>query len=388
MYFQSFIFLFAAIGSYVNCAEAPFYTPTGAVCFNYTIPIAINAEFLVYNSTEWTNNDELTQATIDYVSRIPNKTGYFTGTPRNVTTKYAISATLCTPQESSAKHSKTIILATHGLGFDRSYWNLGYEPETHNFAQFAISQGYSVFFYDRLGVGESERISGWANQVSNQNAILTELATLLKAGKYTGPIGTPQAVALLGHSIGSVISQGVATFAPACIDALILTGYSLNLTAINLALVLEAWAPKIASTEAGFAGQDAQLDNGYMSWVDVYANVNTFFKAPNYDFAAAQYAEAHKRPFAWSELLTASTVFGFPAPTFTGPVLLISGEYDFIFCDGYCPDVLHDPASEIFSASRNFKSYVHSGTGHGMNFHHNATGYFGVMTSFLAENGL
>ncbi|MCJ1393959.1 hypothetical protein MMC18_006836 [Xylographa bjoerkii] len=386
MYFSSLLLLFAAISTYAECTGAPFYTPTGAVCFNYTIPIGINAEFLVYNSSEWANNNDLTQATIDFVTRIPNKPSPFTATPSNETTKYAISATLCTPKNTSAGYSKTIILASHGLGFDRSYWNIGYEPDTHNFAQFAVSQGYSIFFYDRLGVGESERISGWINQFSNQNAILTELATLIKAGKYTGPIGTPNSVALIGHSFGSVLSHGVAAFAPNTIDALILTGYNLNGTAVNLPLVVQAWAPQIASTEAVFTGQDAELDNGYISWPDVYANINTFFKAPNYDFATAQYSEATKRPFGYVELLTAPSAFSFPPTTFTGPVLLISGENDFIFCDGYCTDVIDDPSSEIFSASKNFKSYIQPGTGHGMNFHYNATGYFGVVTSFLAEN--
>ncbi|MCJ1400308.1 hypothetical protein MMC11_003513 [Xylographa trunciseda] len=419
MYFPRLILLFAALSSFANCVEAAFYTPTGAVCYNYTIPLAINAEFLVYDSSEWATNNDLTQATIEFVSRIPNKPSPFTATPNNETTKYAIAATFCTPENTSAKHRNTIILASHGLGFDRSYWNIGYEPDKYNFAEFAISQGYSIFFYDRLGVGESERcsftpdilfvpspitsgihpqvfhntdrlirISGWVNQVSNQNAILTELATLIRAGKYTGSIGTPQSIALIGHSFGSVISHGVAAFAPNTIDALILTGYNLNDTALNLPLVLQAWAPKIASTETVFTGQDAQLDNGYISWPDVYANINTFFKAPNYDFAAAVYSEATKRPFGYLELLTASTVFSFPTPKFTGPVLLISGENDFIFCDGYCTDVIDDPSSEIFSASKNFKAYIQPGTGHGMNFHKNATGYFGVVTGFLAENGL
>lgn len=38
-----------------------------------------------------------------------------------------------------------------------SYWNSGYEPETYNFVQFAVSQGYSVFNYDRVGVGKSSK---------------------------------------------------------------------------------------------------------------------------------------------------------------------------------------------------------------------------------------
>jgi hypothetical protein len=38
-----------------------------------------------------------------------------------------------------------------------SYWNSPYEPEEYNFVQYAINEGYSVFFYDRLGTGLSSK---------------------------------------------------------------------------------------------------------------------------------------------------------------------------------------------------------------------------------------
>lgn len=34
--------------------------------------------------------------------------------------------------------------------------NSPYKPSEYNFVQHAISQGYSVFFYDRLSNGDSE----------------------------------------------------------------------------------------------------------------------------------------------------------------------------------------------------------------------------------------
>ena len=54
----------------------------------------------------------------------------------------------------------------------------------------------------------------------------------------------------------------------------------------------------------------------------------------------------------------------------------------------YCRGVLDEPAATVFNASENFQSYIQPGFGHGMNFHHNATGYFKVVTDFLAANGL
>jgi hypothetical protein len=35
------------------------------------------------------------------------------------------------------------------------YWDPSILPEKYSFVDWAIAQGYSVFFYDRLGVGKS-----------------------------------------------------------------------------------------------------------------------------------------------------------------------------------------------------------------------------------------
>lgn len=50
-----------------------------------------------------------------------------------------------------------MLLATHGLGYDRRYWASPYKPEDYSFVDYALDKGYSVFFYDRLGTGQSEK---------------------------------------------------------------------------------------------------------------------------------------------------------------------------------------------------------------------------------------
>ena len=35
------------------------------------------------------------------------------------------------------------------------YWDPEIQPEKYSFVDFAISKGYSVFFYDRLGISKS-----------------------------------------------------------------------------------------------------------------------------------------------------------------------------------------------------------------------------------------
>lgn len=38
-----------------------------------------------------------------------------------------------------------------------SYWDPTIQPEKYSFVDFAIAEGYSVSYYDRLGVGKSTK---------------------------------------------------------------------------------------------------------------------------------------------------------------------------------------------------------------------------------------
>lgn len=37
------------------------------------------------------------------------------------------------------------------------YWDPEIEPSRYSFVDYAIKEGYSIFFYDRLGVGKSQK---------------------------------------------------------------------------------------------------------------------------------------------------------------------------------------------------------------------------------------
>ena len=37
-----------------------------------------------------------------------------------------------------------------------SYWASSYKPKEYSFAQYALENGYSVFWYDRVGTGRSQ----------------------------------------------------------------------------------------------------------------------------------------------------------------------------------------------------------------------------------------
>ena len=148
------------------------YTPPSANCKDFTIPVHVTSDNYPWTAPEWTDNYGL----IDFVSTASSRPDAGFPSPLGVPTSqegdYEISATFCTPKQSNAKTS-IVLLATHGLLYDRrylwivmnlkvsltpaSYWNSPYKPDQYNFVQYATQKGYSVFFYDRLGVGASSK---------------------------------------------------------------------------------------------------------------------------------------------------------------------------------------------------------------------------------------
>lgn len=133
------------------------YYPPNADCIEYTVPVPVEADVLPFNFTKWSTDDEFTNFLALATTR--SSAGYppvFDANPVREKATYQIAASFCTPKVKNGKE-KTIILATHGIGPGRQHWNSAYRPEEYNFVQWAISKGYSVWFYDRLGVGGSEK---------------------------------------------------------------------------------------------------------------------------------------------------------------------------------------------------------------------------------------
>lgn len=64
---------------------------------------------------------------------------------------------------------------------------------------------------------------------------------------------------------------------------------------------------------------------------------------------------------------------------------------DLIFCGGVCYGIVDGPTSgvpELFAAAKPLEVYIQPDTGHGMNLHYNATGWYDVVFDFLGSNGL
>jgi hypothetical protein len=72
------------------------------------------------------------------------------------------------------------------------------------------------------------------------------------------------------------------------------------------------------------------------------------------------------------------------SPNFTGPALasprskfhkttpnsriqIMSGEFDLVFCNGFCPPILNHKVDEAFPASKGLEVYTQPGSGHAIN---------------------
>ncbi|MCJ1422472.1 hypothetical protein MMC29_000352 [Sticta canariensis] len=365
----------------VATAWSTTFTPKGASCQDYTILVTITSKNRPWIGPRWTDN----YGFIDFLSIASSRqSARFSppvGDPVKQTASYNICATFCTP-EMPGNRSKTVLLATHGLGFDKSYWNSPYEPDNYNFVQYAVNRGFSVFFYDRLGVGRSTKVSGYENQLSIQIAVLSSLARSVSRGIHT-TIGKPTHLVLVGHSYGSFISNGLVASAPNIADAVVLTGYGFN--GSDSQVLLEAFAPRVARLQRPRAF--SAFDSGYLTTADIFGTVQIFFKAGAYDRAVAAFTEANKQPFAINEAVSVSPGFlRNDAPNFKGPTLAISGEYDFPLHAGNYPGVLDQPLRTLFRGSSDFESYVQPKTGHVLNFATNATGSYTVIFDFLLKH--
>ena len=96
------------------------FVPKGAKCQDYTVPVTVTSKNLPWIGPRWEDDYGFIDFLTSYTTRLSARFPSPLGGPVTQTAKYDISATFCTPAQ-PGRHSKTVLLATHGLGFDRKY---------------------------------------------------------------------------------------------------------------------------------------------------------------------------------------------------------------------------------------------------------------------------
>jgi hypothetical protein len=78
----------------------------------------------------------------------------------------------------------------------------------------------------------------------------------------------------VGHSFGRVLSNAILATSTSLVDGAVLAGIGYDI--LDTSVAFEAWQSRLASVQS--PARWRQLDGGYITWVDIYANVNTYVK--------------------------------------------------------------------------------------------------------------
>ncbi|KAL2800615.1 Alpha/Beta hydrolase protein [Aspergillus keveii] len=350
-------------------------------CFEFDHPVHVSLTVPTFNVPKFSNSYESTAFLTASVSRNANLSSLVTGEVK-IDRAFKIHFQYCEP-EKCTRAPDVLQVLSHGVGFDRSYWNFG--DSEYNYIASTTGHGYATLSYDRLGVGFSEQADPYSEiQVPTQVAILAEVSKLLQHGKLHKRISKPKKLVHVGHSFGSLITNGLVAASPSLSDGVVLTGFSQNTSWTPLFELCLGFELARTNNPARFHG----YDSGYLTWGNEYDNQCAFYTYPFFDTHVLKQAERIKAPFAISELLSFASV-PLAAPNFTGPVLMLSGQSDLPFCGGDCTGVLEGPASVspfVFPSAQPFVSYIQPNTGHALNLHYNASAAYEVIHGFLKEH--
>ncbi|EME81215.1 uncharacterized protein MYCFIDRAFT_111073, partial [Pseudocercospora fijiensis CIRAD86] len=295
---------------------------------------------------------------------------------------YQIAAKYCTPAVGApAKRAKEVQILLHGVPYNSSYWfGLPGNPDgtaKYDWVEYATRQGYSVLAIDNLGAGDSQK----ANPVTEvqqplQTAILHQITTMLRAGQLSfAP--KPNKVIFVGHSLSSVIGNGIATHYPKDFDAIILTGWSYTLIQAGPGLLLTLLEPAQVHNPAKFGS----FPPGYLAFGSRQGKRDSYY-AEHGSFSAGleQWDFDHEDTITIGQIYSAFSGLQ-KAEQFTGDVLALTGQEDAFFCGptgsralgpqscGTGADSI--PAkSKVFFPNAKFQDYLAPNTSHATTLHY------------------
>lgn len=364
---------------------------SNAICISGIIPVEASTTDNVHlNISSTLSSQEVTQlilnlgiANSDYVATV-------TGSPSSVSGTWNISARLCYPAKAPDQSATEVQLLTHGVGFEQSYWdfpNPGHSGSgNYSYVDAAALANRTSFTYDRLGIGNSSHPDPiQVVQGPLEVEILHNIVAMLREGQLAGQ--KFDTIVGIGHSYGSALTTGVTNRYPQDFDAVVLTGFSSNVTGgvqftsgLNLLSAAKADA-------ARFAG----LPDGYLLPSTESGVQYAFFSYPDFQDDVLVEAFQTIQTTTVGEQLTMEHVLSETNETFTnftGPVFMLDGSHDLFFCDGNCTypeNILEQTLSEIFRHRDMAKSgwSLLQGSGHGVNFALNASVAFEAILAWI-----
>lgn len=237
---------------------------------------------------------------------------------------------------------------------------------------------------------------------------------MLRNGTFPGSNQTYSRVVHVGHSFGSAQTYSLINQYPNISNGAVLTGFSMNASFVSLfgagndlqqaninqpirfgskaqSQALDTFLNEydlsdfVAPVEA-VTQTHLDYPRGYLTNKDVNALQYLFLLPKYFDTMIAYFGERTKQPVTVGELLTLGSLTMTNA--FRGPTMVITGSNDLPYCGGDCLATGGAGSSIPAAVQKNFmntqvKTVIQPNTGHGINFHYNATGAYNAINSFF-----
>ena len=364
---------------YINAGTRP-STGGGTTWIYRNITVSINTTGTKLRYEESQNQIALTGSLVE-LFQVESTFGAdaATGGPSVISGEYRIFVKLCLPSV-AAEVTKitTVQLLTHGATLDHTYWDIS---PGYSYVDVASAAGYATLSYDQLGVGISEHPDPiQVVQATTQVAALHELVAWLR------DIDMFENVVGVGHSAGSTLTQAITTQYPQDFDAVILTGTSADASHVPLSVA----AFNFINANMDPAPQFKGLPAGYLTQQSSAGIQFSFYRYPIFNQNAFIQHVANQKPNTLGVLLTMAGIVT-PSTEFTGPVDIVNGEHDLVFCGGNCLYPTDQNAATLSTfypaASRGSQTYIAAGAGHSIAAHRSGPDSFEHMIQFLEANG-
>lgn len=371
------------------------YGPYGldnANCTDITLSIPVNLTLTNFTDVDnfYSNQSYVTKQLIELTEAPSNWTqAHMSGNETfNLNETFSIAGYYCTPKQGSRNESALWNLV-HGIGYDSSYWDYSLDPE-YSVVKHAASYGYSTFRYDRLGTGNSSTPANGFDVVRAQTEVAI-LETILTRLRNSTEVGGKQhnKVVGVGHSYGSVQTQAVSKDRPELLDAVVLTGFTTNTT--NMMGYLKAASYSIAKNVF-----PQRLGDKPSTWLVTGSNASDimgFFYPPYYSEESFDLARSTEQAVTLGSLASIGAVGG-EAANYQGPVHVVNGAKDFIFCSSNCyagdqqGKTIPDGVQMLYPKTKNFTSYIAEDTGHAITAHYSGPWVAHEIVSWVMDQGL
>ncbi|KAE8450569.1 hypothetical protein EG329_006300 [Mollisiaceae sp. DMI_Dod_QoI] len=252
-----------------------------------------------------------------------------------VSGSYQIAGRYCEPEVNIPSRINSLQLLAHPATYDRNYWSgggypgFGFNGEEYSWVSYASKEGYPTFAFDRLGNGNSSHPNSIVDvQCPAQAATIHEIIKLARAGSSPFP-RTFHKIIVVGESLGSLVANFLNVNYPNDADATILGGFSKDwATVIPGFTVTAGLLPAFGVQPARYGN----LDPGYLEATSQPGVEFLLFYGPGTYYNRSFIVQDYNNRGTITLGEAATGAFVPTAQKYKGPVLVIDGQQDTVFC--------------------------------------------------------